>query len=105
MDSASADWLSGSFSCLPSWRWARARWLHARVRPASARIDDDWVERALCFLRAGGDTAPDAARRRSPDPTISAALALSREEPPHRRWELEARLLTDVPVDAVARRC
>jgi hypothetical protein len=64
-----------------------------------------WVERTLHFLRAGGDTAHDAACRRSPDTVLSAALALSREEPPHRRWELEARLLTQEPVDAVARRC
>jgi hypothetical protein len=64
-----------------------------------------WVERALHFLHAGGDTAPDATRRRSPDTVLSAALALSREEPPHRRWELEARLLTDEPFDVIARKC
>src|SRR4051794_3656539 len=102
MDGTPADWLPGSLSRLPSWRWARAHWLHARGRPTSPLIDDGSVGRALRSLRAGGDTAPNVAPRQSPDPEISAALALSREEAPHRRWEVEARLLTDELVDAVA---
>src|SRR4051794_29429624 len=105
--------MEGTFtSCLPdspfrvpAWRWTLASGLHARGKRTCLPINDKWVGRAKHFLamtdsRDGGQARGTPSRR---DPALRGALDLSREEPPHRRWRVEALLLTDLPLEEVAR--
>lgn len=106
MDERMIDWLPGSFEHKPSWRWARATWLQDQQQPASLPLDDAWVRRALAFLtRHNVGQTKSAFRRTGHDPAIADALSLSREIPPDRRCELEARLLADQPIEVIAQKC
>jgi hypothetical protein len=104
MDGTPLAWLEHSPSRSPAWRWLRATWLRERAEPADPRCDDRWVGRALRFLAAQGQPVA-AGKRPRLDPAVRAALALAHEDPPERRWLVEALLLTDVPCEEVARRC
>src|SRR5262245_17829602 len=106
MDDGPLAWLPDSPFRSPSWRWRRASYLRECGGRTDPRIDDAWVLRACRYLEAdgadGGRTRTRPGRRDAP---VRAALDLARAEPPHPRWRLEAYLLTDVPLEDVARRC
>lgn len=103
MDPRLPEWLPWSFFRSPSWRWVRASWLHRCGRRTSPRIDDDWVRRARRFLAANPDSVPNPRKRRKcADPAVASAVGLAREETPHRRWKVEALLLTSEPLEAIA---
>ena len=82
------------FSGRPEWRWLRAAFLAAGGRPGP-RADDPWVAHARDALAPGGGGPRAAAVRDARD---------VREHDGPTKWELEARLLTDQPLDAVAAR-
>jgi len=107
MDGTISAWLPGSFYRTPAWRFARAGWLFERGKRINRRFDDEWVARTRRFLAAQGRNPSGPDRRRSArlDPPLQGALDLSREEHPHRRWQVEAFLLTPEPLEEVARRC
>jgi hypothetical protein len=79
----------------PAWRWSRAdRPLEPGERPRW-EVDYVWVGRARCHLqRQAGQT----------DLAVEAALRVYEGIDPHRRWLMEACLLTPEPLEAVARR-
>src|SRR5579871_1875486 len=98
-----SQWLPGSFFRSPRWRWLRANWLFERGRRASTRIDDEWVRRAKRSITAIDPHKPNCRKRSGrPDSAVMAALELVQEEAPHRRWRVEALLLTDEPLKAIA---
>jgi hypothetical protein len=107
MDHRPTTWLPDSPFRSPAWRWERANWLYEHGGRADSRIDDDWVACARDFLAARGPQAEarPTRRRRAHDPHIQAALDLSQADPQAPRWRLEAHLLTDAPLDEVARLC
>lgn len=98
-------WFPSSPFRSPAWRWERACWLREPGRRLSAHIDDEWVDRARDFL-ARGPTQGEPSRRRPTalDPAIQEALDLWHEQEPQKRWLVEGLLLTDVPIEEVARR-
>jgi hypothetical protein len=105
MDDGPLAWLQDSPFRSPAWRWRRATWLHERGACADHR-DDAWVLRACRHLEVdGGNGGRTRTRPGRCDAPVGAALNLAREGPPHRRWQLEALLLTDEPLADVARRC
>ncbi len=99
-------WLPHSPFRNPAWRWARACWLVEREAPLDQRMDDEWVARAHSFMRADARSTPPDHRPQwsEHDFVIQQAMALSREEPPHRRWHVEALLLTPEPLEGIASR-
>ena len=98
-----SQWLPGSFFRSPRWRWLRANWLFERGRRASTRIDDDWVRRAKRCVVATHPQKPIGCKRSArPDAAVMAASDLAQEESPHRRWMVEALLLTDEPLETIA---
>jgi hypothetical protein len=100
------EWLPGSLHRIPSWRWARATWLHDQKQPAVRPLNDAWVRRALSFLVAKDiGRKSSASRHRKFDAAIVDAMSVSQESPSARRLELEARLLTDEPIEAIAQKC
>ena len=86
-----------TFSRPPCWRWKRAQSLATSGRPLDPRIDDEWVSLARSAIMGVNGHKPQVAA------TIEAR-DFSFAEPPERRWEMDARLLTDEPLDRVARR-
>jgi hypothetical protein len=96
MDIDPLQWLPDSFTRVPHWRWLRAQCLVAKGASPNPQIDDDWVLHARNAV--AGRTAGRAAA------AIEAALAV-RDGPLERRWELEARLLTDESLEHVALKC
>jgi hypothetical protein len=98
MEDAASQWLPGSFYCRPEWRWLGASYLVEQGGRGDPGIDDEWVVHSLAAIRGrGGDRTKVAA--------VRAAHDIWAGEPPERRWELEARLLTNAPLELVARRC
>src|SRR5262245_38212230 len=89
-------WLPGSFYRRPEWRWVRAEFLHATGVRRDRRIDDGWVGSARDAIRGRGREGSKAA-------AVRAARAVWEGEPAV-RGELEARLLTDEPIECVAAR-
>jgi hypothetical protein len=63
---------------------------------------DDWIVRAVQFLQstAGGKELATSPPNQA---AIAESLRLFQELPSQRRWELQARLLTDAPLNEVAR--
>ena len=106
MSQGTPSWLRHSFFRLPSWRYARASWLHDRCRPISPDIDDEWVLRALRFLkspnRSGSTRVHRDSRRR--DAPIVLALNLAQDADAKRRWQIESLLLTTLPMVELASR-
>ncbi len=96
MDTDPVHWLPGSFFRKPEWRWLRAEYLVATGRRLDPRIDDDWVALVRTALAGGrGDRSKAAA--------VTAARGVRAGDPAV--WgELEARLLTEEPLDPVAER-
>jgi hypothetical protein len=89
-------WLPHSCFRVPHWRWLRAQHLARRGRRPDPGIDDRWVLHARASATGGRKAKPAAVR---------AARAVWEGDPAERRWELEARLLTDEPLGRVADRC
>lgn len=87
-------WWPGSFFRRPEWRWLRAGYLAGSDKQLEGRIDDDWV--ALAWSALLGCHAPETF-------AILAARDVWTAET-ERKWELEARLLTDEPLPAIAER-
>ncbi len=77
----------------PHWRWDRAVRLDETGRRLDRRVDDDWVAAARDAIRGQGRTATSR--------TVRAARDLWTGEPAVRH-ELEAWLLTDLPLGDVA---
>ncbi len=98
MDGTGLLWLPGSFYRRPEWRWLRAVYLVERGGRGDRRVDDGWVAHALAVVRGRGGDRPKAA-------AVRAAHHIWANGAPDRRWELEARLLTEAPLEHVARRC
>ena len=92
-----AHWLPGSFYRKPEWRLLRAEYLIATGRRRDRRIDDDWVAHARAALKGRGGSGSKAAM-------VRAARGVWDGDPAV-KGELEARLLTDEPLDRVAARC
>ena len=96
MVSDPVHWLPDSFYRRPEWRLLRAEYLIATGRSRDRRIDDDWVAHARSAIQDRGGAASKA-----------AAVRVAREVwagDPAVKGELEARLLTDEPVDYIADR-
>ena len=96
MDGTFIDWLPDGPFRSPAWRWLRASWRHktgGRPRPG---VDDQWVDVARRFLARRDKRAvrPDRV-----DTAVLGAHALSCAADPHRRWRLEALLLTSEPLE------
>ncbi|QDU21792.1 hypothetical protein [Urbifossiella limnaea] len=87
-------WSPGSFYRRPEWRWLRAEYLLATGRRRDRRIDDAWVSHARAAIQNRGGAASRAA-------TVRAAHEIWAGDPAV-KGELEARLLTDEPLDRVA---
>lgn len=85
-----------SFFRPPHWRWGRAAHLMATNRRKNPKMDDEWVVFARRAIKHPGSRDP---RVRA----IHAARAIW-ESNDRRRWELEALLLTDAPVEQIAER-
>lgn len=83
------------FSRPTEWRWERAGWLVETARRLDRRVDDDWVAAARAAIRGQGR---EAMRR-----TVRAARDHWTGDPAVRH-ELEAWLLTDLPLAEVAGR-
>jgi hypothetical protein len=99
-----SDWMPGSPFRRPEWRWLRANFLLQKRRRLNWRIDDDGVFNARQFLRATGGNQTGQGRLSPMNVTIQSALDIFQEQPPSRRWELEALLLTDLPMNLIADR-
>jgi hypothetical protein len=102
MDGTFIDWLPDSPFRSPAWRWLRASWRHRTGQRSSPRVDDEWVDLTRRFLARSDKHAvrPDRV-----DTAVLGAHALSSAADPHRRWRLEALLLTSDSLETVARRC
>jgi hypothetical protein len=87
----------------PDWRWLRAAALAADGRPIPGHYDAR-TRQAVRFARALHGCADDAARAKLTRrrPALAAAHALYAAEPSWPRWELEAWLLTDEPIEQIA---
>src|SRR5690349_6175971 len=97
METDPLAWLPGSFFRKPSWRFLRAEYLAVTGRRRDPRIDDGWVALArAAILGRGGNRSKAAA--------VQAAREVWGVESTA-KWELEARLLTDEPLEQVAERC
>jgi hypothetical protein len=107
MESEKTSWLPHSCFRRPSWRWQWACCLCRTGRRVRPPLDDAWVARAKHFLAARDRYTSRSARTKLArlDPAVQEAADLSREEPPHRRWHVEALLLTTTPFAEVARLC
>lgn len=90
----------------PDWRWLRAVRLVEDGRRGSRRLDDDRVRKAVRFVRQVRRRLGDAVRARLAArwPGVFKAHALFSTSPCWDRWELEARLLTEEPIDRIAAR-
>jgi hypothetical protein len=100
-----SDWLHDSPFRSPARRWLRASWLVDRGKRVKPRFDDDGVRRAKRFLSACGRDAKGPAMARKADPALADALQLFREEMSHKKWRLEAYLLTTELLETAAARC
>jgi hypothetical protein len=99
-------WLPGSSFRSPARRWLRALWLVERGQRAKPRFDDDEIRRRVKrFLSACGRDAKGPAMARKADPALADVLQLFRDEPSHKKWRLEAYLLTTEPLETAAARC
>lgn len=97
MEDDPLKWMPGSFSREPHWRFLHAKFLLATGRNRNVRIDEVWLARACNALRDKHDVGTTDAIE------IQAARDLWTEES-HKKWELEARLLTDEHFDRLAER-
>jgi hypothetical protein len=95
------------FKCLdhplrpPPWRWLRAVDLADDRQPADAE-DDPWVRQALRFCRQRRSLAAAAQEGLRQDmPALFQAHLLFTAPPSLKRWEIEARLLTEEPVGQI----
>jgi hypothetical protein len=97
----SQDVTAADFTRQPDWRWQRALSLSKR-KERCGRKCDNWIVRAVQFLQstAGGK---ELATSPPNQVAIAESLRLFQESPSQRRRELQARLLTDAPLDEVAR--
>jgi hypothetical protein len=96
MDNDPIHWLSGSFYRRPEWRLLRAEYLLATGRRLDPRIDDKWVAPIRTVLRGrDGRESKVVAIRAAQDVWTGS---------PEVRGELEALLLTTLPLDVIANR-
>jgi hypothetical protein len=97
----SQDVTAAEFTREPDWRWQRALILFRQKLRCGAKRDD-WIVRAVRFLQstAGGKELATSPPNQA---AIAESLRLFQESPSQRRWELQARLLTDAPLNEVAR--
>jgi hypothetical protein len=100
------------FNCLghplrpPAWRWLRALDL-ADNRQPNEEEDDEWVRQALRFChwlrRSPGAAALEELAQDMP--ALYQAHSLFTAPPSFEKWEVEARLLTDEPIEQIALKC
>ncbi|QEH32109.1 hypothetical protein OJF2_05780 [Aquisphaera giovannonii] len=102
LDYAAANPMRG-----PDWRWRLAGLSLREELPDRPETRDPWVRRIREYLLAlrGAGRAGGRGARRAIDPPVRAAALLHASPDPHPRGELEAWLLTGVPIAAIAARC
>jgi hypothetical protein len=88
----------------PAWRWQRAQSLQARPNQPALKEDDRWVARASQFLQKTAGNTNSTKSSTKFGTSIGQATALFQESPSQRRWELQARLLTDESMAVIADR-
>lgn len=90
----------------PDWRWHWAGHVLDGAIPRPFRRDDPWLRRAVALRAALEDCRGEGDRLRSLDriPEVARAHEFYTGDPPHARWEIEARILAGEPGAAIARR-
>src|SRR5262249_6514373 len=89
------------------WRWRRAICLVDGGAPLSPETDDEKVRDAACFLRAWRDCKGERDRRRLAQemPALYGANLLYAAPGSLRKWEVEAKLLTEEPFTQIGAKC
>ena len=85
-----------NFTRVPHWRWLQAQSLIDQNANPDPKVDDAWVLDARNAI-SGCAAGPKIS-------AINEALAVWRDGSLERRWELEARLLTDESLEQIARK-